>query len=156
SVGRMLQELGCFLIDDDKLGHRVVEPDGEAYPGIVAEFGRPILNPDETINRRALGAIVFADPAKLAKLNALVHPHVEAREDALARTQLPDAIIVTEAAILIETGIYKRYDRLIVVVCSPEQQIERAMERDGLSRDEVLDRMRRQMPLEDKVKYADF
>ena len=68
----------------------------------------------------------------------------------------PDGIAVTEAAILVETGSYKDYDRLIVAVCGPEQQIERAMERDGASREEVLNRLRRQMPLEDKVKYADF
>ena len=159
SVGRMLSELGCFVIQDDKIGHEVMEPGGPAYDDIVREFGREILNSDGAINRRQLGAIVFADPAKLAKLNSLVHPHVKAREKALASEYLarsPDGIAVTEAAILIETGTYKDYDHLIVAVCRPEQQIERAMHRDGLSRDEVLDRLRRQMPLEDKVKHADF
>ncbi len=158
-VGRSLAELGCFLIQADELGHRVIEPGGEAYDGVVALFGQEILNPDGTIDRRRLATLVFADPELLAKLNALVHPPVKAREQAMAAEfarEHPDGIAVTEAAILIETGSYKDYDRLIVAVCRPEQQIARSMERDGVSREEVLNRLRRQMPLEDKVKYADF
>src|SRR6202035_1051262 len=114
---------------------------------------------DGRVDRRRLAARVFANPEELAKLNALVHPPVKAREQALAAgfaRDHPDGIAVTEAAILVETGSYKDYDRLIVAFCRPEQQIERAMERDGVSREEVLNRLRRQMPLEDKVKHADF
>jgi len=88
-----------------------------------------------------------------------VHPPVKARERALAAgfaREHPDGIAVTEAAILVETGSYRNYARLIVAVCRPEQQVARAMERDGVSREEVLDRLRRQMPLEDKVKHAHF
>src|SRR4051812_38229724 len=107
TVGRMLADLGCLLIEDDKLGHQVMEPSGEGYEGILVEFGPEIVNEDGTINRRRLGALVFADPAKLTKLNALVHPLVHAREralvDAYAKSH-PDGIAVTEAAILVETG----------------------------------------------------
>jgi dephospho-CoA kinase len=159
TVGRFLEQLGCYVIRYDELGHQVIEPGGEAYDAVVAEFGRDILNPDGTINRRALAARVFADPDRLARLNQLVHPPARARAAALladfARRE-PHGIAVTEAAILIETGSYKDYDRLLVAVCRPEQQVERAMARDGLSRQEVLDRLSRQMPIEDKVKYADF
>jgi dephospho-CoA kinase len=161
-VGRTLAGLGCFLILADELGHQVIEPGGEAYDAVVALFGRDILNPDAPdarIDRRRLAALVFADPEKLAQLNALVHPPVKARERALVEgfaREHPDGIAVTEAAILVETGSYKNYARLIVAVCRPEQQVERAMERDGVSREEVLDRLRRQMPLEDKVKHAHF
>lgn len=159
TVGRFLEQLGCYLIRYDELGHQVIEPGGEAYEAVLAEFGRDILNPDGTINRRALAARVFAKPDQLERLNQLVHPPARARAAALladfARRQ-PHGIAVTEAAILIETGSYKNYDRLIVAVCRPEQQLERAMARDGLSRQEVLDRLSRQMPIEDKVKYADF
>ena len=159
TVGRMLADLGCLLIEDDKLGHQVMEPSGEAYQGILTEFGTEILNSDRTINRRRLGTLVFADPARLAKLNALVHPPVHARERALVEAYAkshPDGIAVTEAAILVETGSYIDYDRLIVAVCRPEQQMERSMARDQLSREEVVDRLSRQMPLEEKAKYADF
>jgi dephospho-CoA kinase len=158
-VGRGLQDLGCLLIQADELGHLVIEPGGEAYAGVVREFGGEILNPDGTIDRRRLAAQVFASPEQLQKLNALVHPPVYARErkleEAFAKAH-PDGIAVTEAAILIETGTYRNYARLIVAVCPEEQQIERAIARDQLTREEVLDRIRRQMPLEEKVKYADY
>jgi dephospho-CoA kinase len=158
-VGRALRDLGCFLIQADQLGHQVIEPGGEAYDGVLALFGKEILNTDGRIDRRRLATFVFADPEQLAKLNALVHPPVKLRERDLAdefAREHPDGIAVTEAAILVETGSYKDYDRLIVAVCRPEQQIERSMERDGVSREEVLNRLSRQMPLEEKVKYADF
>jgi dephospho-CoA kinase len=158
-VGRLLSELGCFLIRADELGHQVLEPGGEAYEGAVALFGVGILNPDKSINRRALAARVFADPEALEKLNALVHPAVRARAQALAQAYFernPDGICVVEAAILVETGSYKDYDRLIVATCRPEQQIERAMARDGLTREEVLARLQRQIPLQEKLKYADY
>jgi len=158
-VGRALADLGCLLIQADALGRQVLEQGGETYEAVIATFGRDILDPDSSINRRRLAAIVFSDPEQLAKLNALVHPRVKERERDLVAEfagEHPHGIAVTEAAILVETGSYKDYDRLIVAVCRPEQQIERSMERDGVSREEVLNRLRRQMPLEDKVKYADF
>jgi dephospho-CoA kinase len=158
-VGKALADLGCLLIQADELGHAVIEPGAEAYDGVVAEFGREILNPDGTIDRRRLGAEVFGQPERLERLNALVHPPVRARTlkliEAFAARE-PNGIAVSEAAILIETGSYRNYARLIVAVCREEQQIERAMGRDHLTREEVLDRMRRQMPLEEKVKYADY
>jgi dephospho-CoA kinase len=152
-------DLGCLLIQADELGRQVQEPGGEAYEGVVREFGRGILKEDGHIDRRRLAAEVFRDPERLHKLNALVHPWVHARrrklEEDFARAH-PDGIAVTEAAILVETGSYRDYDRLIVAFCRAEQQVERAMARDGLTREEVLDRMRQQMPLEEKVKYADY
>jgi dephospho-CoA kinase len=162
-VGDALAEMGCLVIKADDIGHRVLEPLGEAYLAVVDEFGRDILDANDAIDRRVLGARVFGQPELLGKLNALVHPPVRARIEKLiadfAASQ-PDGIAIIEAAILIETGSYRNYDRLIVAVCSEEQQIERAMARDkttgGLTRDEVIDRLRRQMPLAEKVKYADY
>ena len=158
-VGHALAGMGCLLIQADELGHQVQAPGAEAYEGAIREFGRGILDSDGTINRRRLSVEVFGHPERLEKLNALVHPPVRARitraiEEFAARE--PDGIAVTEAAILIETGSYRDYARLIVAVCGEEQQIERAMARDHLTREEVLDRLRRQMPLEEKVKYADY
>jgi dephospho-CoA kinase len=158
-VGRALSDLGCLLIQADVLGRQVLEQGGETYEAVVATFGNQILDPDSKINRRRLAKIVFSDPEQLAKLNALVHPRVKERERDLVAEfshEHPDGIAVTEAAILVETGSYKEYDRLIVAVCRPEQQIERSMDRDGVSREEVLNRLSRQMPLEEKVKHADF
>jgi dephospho-CoA kinase len=158
-VGRALAGLGCLLIQADELGRQAQEPGGEAYDGVVHEFGREILNDDGSINRRRLAAVAFHDPERLKKLNALVHPHVRERRRKLEEefaSAHPHGIAVTEAAILIETGSYREYDRLIVAVCPPGLQVERAMARDHLTREEVLDRMRQQMPLNEKVKFADY
>ncbi len=158
-VGQALAALGCHLIQADRLGHEVLQPGGEAYEGVVREFGPGILEPDGTVSRRRLGALVFGDPARLAALNGLVHPPVIRREIefiAAAATKDPHGIAVVEAAILIETGSYKRFDRIVLAVCKPEQQIERAMSRDGLSREEVATRLARQMPLDQKRKFANY
>jgi dephospho-CoA kinase len=158
-VGRLLADLGCYLIRADDVGHQVLAPGGEAYDAVVREFGAGILNPDGTIDRRRLAALVFHDPARLQKLNALAHPPVHARTRKLLEeyeADHPHGIAVVEAAILIETGSYRDYARLILAVCGKEQQIERAMARDGLTREEVLDRLSRQMPLDEKIQYADY
>src|ERR1019366_7754857 len=118
-VGRALADLGCLLIRADELGHQVLEPGGEAYYGVIREFGRGILNADGTIDRRKLAALVFHDGERLAKLNALVHPPVRARTRQLlneyAAAHSP-GLAVVEAAILVETGSYRDYAKLIVAV----------------------------------------
>jgi dephospho-CoA kinase len=158
-VGQALAGLGAHLLQADQLGHQVLLPGGEAYDAVVTEFGRDILAPDLTIDRRRLGALVFGQPGRLARLNALVHPPVIAREEkwlaGLAAAD-PAAIAVVEAAILVETGSYKRFHRIILTVCPEELQIERAMKRDQLTREEVVERLRRQMPLEQKKQFAHF
>ncbi len=158
TVGRWLAELGCHVIRYDEVGHQVLEPDGEAYASIVEAFGEGILNPDRSINRRALGEIVFADPAKLKRLESLAHPPTHRRVAALIEQYAaadPHGIVIIEAAILVETGTYRNFDRLIVVACRPEQQLERAIAR-GLTRQQAADRLARQLPLEEKVARADF
>ena len=158
-VGHSLVDLGCHLIEADAIGHEVLLPGGEAFAPVVSEFGTEILDADGVIDRRRLGALVFGEPERLAKLSSYVHPAVVRREEQiLAGIQASDprGIVVVEAAILVETGSYKRFDRVIVAVCSRETQIQRAMKRDGLTREEVLARLERQLPLEEKVKVADY
>ncbi len=158
-VGQALAELGCHLIEADELGHAVLLPGGEAYDGVVREFGPGILDQAGLIDRKKLGALVFANPELLEKLNAQVHPPVgqrQARIIAEIAGRDPQAIVVVAAAILVETGSYKRFDRLIVVTCTLEQQIERAMKRGPYSREEVLDRLSRQLPLAEKIRVADY
>jgi dephospho-CoA kinase len=158
-VGEALAGLGCHLVQADRLGHEVLLPGGEAYEGAVREFGAGILAADGKIDRRKLGQLVFGDPERLAKLNALVHPPVIRREGELiaeAEARDPRGVAVVEAAILIETGSCVRFDRIVLAVCTVEQQIERAMHRDGLSREEALVRLARQTPLEEKKKYAQY
>lgn len=158
-VGEELAALGCHLIRADDLGRAAILPDGEAFPAVVREFGPGILDPDGQIDRRRLAAEVFERPERLAVLNRLVHPAVFRREqealDEFAR-QDPNGIGVVEAAILIETGRYKAFDRIILVVCTEQQQVERALKRDGLPESEIRARLSQQMPLAEKRKFADF
>jgi dephospho-CoA kinase len=136
-----------------------MQPEGPAYAPIVEKFGSEILLPDGHIDRPRLGRIVFADSARLKELNAIVHPAVFAREDKLVEDAMihdPCGIVIIEAAILIETGRYRAFDRLILTVCSEELQIERAIKRDQLPRDEVLKRIQRQLPLSEKIGLADY
>ena len=158
-VGEALASYGCLLIQADELGHEVLEPEGEAYKPVLAEFGRGILADSGRIDRRRLAELVFGDPERLARLNSLVHPLVAKREAVLTAefaAREPDGIVVVEAAILIETGSYKRFDRLVLVVCTEEQQVERAMRREGAMESDVRARLSRQMPLGEKRKFADF
>jgi dephospho-CoA kinase len=158
-VGEALAEYGCLLIQADELGHAVLAPGGPAYNEVVEQFGAGILTQSGEIDRRALAALVFGDPGRLALLNSLVHPPVIRKEAQLVEeffAREPGGIAVVEAAILIETGSYRRFDRLILVFCNEEQQFERAMRREGARAEDVRARLERQMPLEQKRKFADF
>jgi dephospho-CoA kinase len=158
-VGEALASFGCLLIQADELGHEVLGSGGEAYEAVVKEFGSEILAGSGEINRRALAARVFDAPERLARLNALVHPPVLRREEELIARfaeREPEGIAVVEAAILIETGSYHRFHRLILVTCAEEQQVERAMRREGAVEADVRARISRQMPLDAKRKFADF
>jgi dephospho-CoA kinase len=159
TVARELSRLGCRVLRADELGHAVLLKGGEAYAPVVKAFGRKILSPDGQIDRQRLAGIVFRSETKLKLLNSLVHPAVISREEAWLREVEdvdPCALAVVEAAILIETGSFRRFDKLVLAVCDEEQQIERAMARDGATREEVLARIRRQMPLMDKRRFADY
>jgi dephospho-CoA kinase len=158
-VANALGDLGCYLIYADELGHQVLLPGAEAYDAVVNEFGDDILDDDGYIDRRKLAAMVFNDPERLRKLNSFIHPAVFARQErAIAEiaSRAPHAIVVVEAAILVETGSYRRFDRLIVAGCSQELQIERAMKRDSATREQVMARLERQLPLEEKLRLADY
>lgn len=158
-IAGVLESSGCHVIRADHLGHEVLQPGAEAYAPAVAEFGQGILNEDGSIDRRRLAALVFDHPDRLAVLNNIVHPAVFKRQDELIRAaeqQDPNGIIIVEAAIMYETGSHTRYQKMIVAVCSEEQQIQRAMKRDHTDRESVLARLRRQFPLAEKASRADF
>jgi dephospho-CoA kinase len=158
-VGRALADLGCHLISADRLGHEALEPAGEAFAPVLKEFGSGILDDRGWIDRRKLAAVVFDHSDRLKLLNSLVHPVVIRREEeSIARVAETDpaGIVVVEAAILIETGSWRRFDRLILAVCPLEEQIERAVKRDGITREQALKRIGRQMPLEEKRKFAHY
>ena len=155
----ILRELGARTIDADVVAREVVEPGTAGLKAVVDEFGAEILKPDGALNRPALGSIVFADEAKRQKLNSILHPFIIARQDEVMReweNETPDAIAVVDAALMIESGGYKRFDKLIVVHCHPEVQLERLIKRDNISREEAERRINAQMPQEEKKRYADY
>ena len=159
TVARMFQELGAKTIDADRIGHDVLGSSNPAYQKIVRQLGRDILDGDGEIDRQRLGHVVFSDPAKLAQLNAIVHPRIIARvEDLAAQYQAddPGAVVLVDAALIFEAGIGGRFIKVIVAWCRPEQQIERLMTKGGMSRDEAERRIAAQMPAEEKRRRADY
>jgi dephospho-CoA kinase len=158
-VAKTLQDLGCHVVRADELGHRVLLPGGAAYQPVVDRFGPEILGADKHIDRKKLAAVVFGSAELLAELSSIVHPAVFALEDEFlseAEQRDPHGVGVVEAAILIETGSHRRFDKLIVVACKPEQQIQRAVERDGCTVEQARARLGRQLPVEEKLRYADY
>jgi dephospho-CoA kinase len=156
AVAGMLREMGFHVIDADALGHEVIEPGRRAFEEIKREFGEGLIGADGRIDRGKLGAVVFADRAKLERLNAIVHPRVEEemvrKFSEWEKSGVKDAAFV-EAALLVEAGYQKNLDGLVVVWCRPEQQLERLLAR-GLSEGEARRRIAAQMPAEEKLKYA--
>jgi len=159
TVARMFQDCGAMLIDADLLARLVVEPDKPAWREIVRVFGKQILRPDRTLDRTALASIVFRNRTRLRQLGAIIHPRV-AREQARLTREIAKkhshAVILYDAPVLIEAGAHQRMDRVIVVTADRETQIARLRHRNHLTRAEALRRIRTQMPLDRKVKLADF
>jgi dephospho-CoA kinase len=158
-VAAVFAELGCHVLDADQTAREVVLPGSPGLASVAKSFGAEILNPDGSLNRQQLAALVFADEAKRQQLNHILHPFIIARQDEILREwekEDPDGIGIVDAALMIESGGYRRFDRLIVVHCRPEVQLERLMLRNGLSRDEAQQRVDSQMPQEEKQKFADY
>jgi dephospho-CoA kinase len=157
-VRRRLGERGIPTLDADAVVHRLLGPGSEVSREIGECFGEGVVAEDGSIDRKALGAIVFADPEKREKLNAIVHPRVwsEIRRFFQEAERGGAKLAVVDAALMVETGSYKTYDRIIVVHCRPEQQVERLMARDRLSRAEAEKRIAAQMPIGEKRRYGDF
>ena len=150
-IAAELGRLGCYVVEADELGHDVLKPGGEAYEATLREFG--------TVDRALLAQKVFGDPGKLVKLNSIVHPAVHARAQRIfeeIRAREPGAIAIYVAAILVETGAWRNFDKLIVADCSRSTQLERAIGRDASAEADVLARLERQLPSEKKLEHADF
>lgn len=158
-VTSVFEELGAHVIDADQTAREVVMPGTAGLKAITQTFGEEILNPDGTLNRKQLAAVVFGDEAKRQRLNHILHPFIIARQDEILNeweARDPQGIGIVDAALMIESGGYKRFDKLIVVHCRPEVQLERLMLRDKLSRDEAQRRIDSQMPQAEKQKFADY
>ena len=159
TVDAVLRELGAVIIDADVLAREVVEPGEPALAEIAAEFGPTALDPDGRLDRKALGAIVFADPERRRKLEAMTHPRIrerfQQRIDELTAENFR-GLVFFDAPVMIESGTYRNMDRMVVVVTDEATQIARLMARDSIDRAEALRKVCSQMPLAEKAKLADY
>jgi dephospho-CoA kinase len=158
TVAKMFKQCGAVVIDADELARDVVKPGKPAWHAIVNTFGKTVLAPDRTINRQALGAIVFGNRVKLRRLERIIHPRVARQQAKLTRQAArndPKAVVIYDVPLLFEVGIDKRVDKIIVVTADLETQIARLKKRNGLSRAEALRRIRSQMPLAKKIQRTD-
>ena len=158
-VSKKLLDLGAYVIDADKISRVVMQPETGCWKKIVSAFGKGILSNDSSIDRKKLASIVYEYPAKRKTLNNIVHPAINKKIDQelekIAADSL-DALVIIEAALLVETGAYKEYDKLIVVHSPVELQIERMIQRDGMTREEALKRIDAQWPINKKIAVADY
>lgn len=158
-VVEIFRELGAFVVDADLTAREVVAPETKGWRLIVERFGSNILLPNNEIDRAQLGAVVFADADQRQLLNSIVHPLVAAAQDEWMHQRAmekPDGIAIVDAALMIESGGYRRFDKIIVVWCDAETQIERLMKRNNLERAEAIQRIEAQMPQTEKKRFADF
>lgn len=153
------RELGAAVLDADRVAREVVRPGTAGLAQVVEAFDESILQPDGGLDRAKLASIVFADEEKRLLLNSIIHPLVfEVQNEWLLEqeAQIPHGVAIVDAALMIESGGYRRFDKLIVVWCEPELQLQRLMARDSLSRADAQRRITSQMPQEEKKSYADF
>lgn len=158
-IARVLEELGCYIHHADLIARELMEPGRPAWRSVVAHFGQKILNPDKTINRSELGEIVFSDNKERQFLNSIIHPLVfEKKREIIHKLRKERAykIFVSEAALTIEAGFADFFDRVIIAFCRKDIQISRLMERDQISQNDALKKIRSQMDPEKKAEYADY
>jgi dephospho-CoA kinase len=158
TVANMFKKCGAPVIDADLLARQVVQPGKPAWRAIVKLFGKTILNPDRSLDRQALGGIVFSNPKKRQQLERIIHPRVAREQRRLVRLIAKNksrAVVIYEVPLLFEAGVDKRVDQIIVVTANRETQIDRLKNRNGLSRAEALRRINSQMALAKKIQRAD-
>jgi len=159
TVSNILREMGAYVIDADEISREIIKKGSEAWKEIIDYYGNDILLPDGEIDRKKLGNIVFADKEKLDKLNAITHPRIIQRIKEIIDAEKEkgkERAVILDAAILIEMGLQNMVDEVWVVSIDKDKQIKRLIERDKLSYEDAMNRIRMQMPLSEKVKYADY
>lgn len=155
AVAEIMSRQGALVLDCDKIAHDNMAPSGVAYDEIVANFGRDILNEDNTINRKALGSVVFNNSEKLALLNEITHKHINSFIDKAISINQDKSAVVIDAPLLIEAGLISRCDSVWAVYAPIEVRLERVMKRDGIDRESALLRFKNQLSFQEIKKYAD-
>ncbi|MFI9360704.1 dephospho-CoA kinase [Kitasatospora sp. NPDC053057] len=155
-VSRLFAAHGAVIVDSDLIAREVVAPGTDGLAAVVAEFGPQVLREDGTLDRPALGAIVFADPEKLRALNAIVHPLVRARSAELEAAAAPDAVVVHDVPLLTENGLAPLFDLVVVVDADDEVRVERLVRLRGMAVEEARARMAAQASRADRLAIADL
>jgi len=161
TVTAMFAEMGAFIIDYDAVAHEVIEPGKPAWQEIIDSFGKDLLNEDQTIDRKKLAPIVFNNLEKLRKLDSIVHPAIAEAVQRLIDEKKridPDGLIIEDIPLLLEAGpeiAHAVVDKIIVIFSSPEVQFKRLIAR-GMSEEDAKSRIKNQIPVQEKTKYADF
>ena len=158
-VSNMLRDLGASIIDADEISREIMIPHTKSWEEVITLYGNDLLLEDLTIDRKKLAISVFKDSEQIKKLNRIVHPYIMQRIEEMIeeiRDKNPQALVIVDAALLVETGVYKHYDKLIVVYVSKKTQLKRLMIRDAMSREEAKSRIDLQSPLTEKLKVADY
>ena len=161
TVASMFKDLGAKIVDADKLGHSVILPNKPAWKKIIKIFGKDILQNDLTIDRKKLGKIVFTNQTLLKKLNEITHPEITKMikkeiDSAKNNTHNQEKVLIIDAALIYEAKMDRFMDKIIVVYIDKDEQIKRLIKRNNLSKDEALQRVRSQIPIEEKAKMADY
>lgn len=158
TIARMFENLGARIIDADQLAREVVQPGKPAWKDIKRHFGARVLHPDRTLNRAVLANVVFADPVQLRVLQNFIFPRVARQQRRLVKeivARFPSAVVIYDAAMLIEANAHTRMDHVILVKAGHATQIKRACRRSRMTRLEALRRIKQQMPIHEKLRYAD-
>lgn len=158
-VAKVLSQKGCFVQNADLIAHQLLSPGGQVWSQLVNHFGKSILKEDSSVDRQKLAEIIFSNNDERTYLNHLTHPKIleKVRQtiDQLKKNGSHD-IYVTEAALVIESGYYEFYDRIILTHCSPDIQLERLRQRDGITKEQALKKIRSQMPDEKKFPLVHY
>jgi dephospho-CoA kinase len=155
TVAKMFGRLGAYAIDADKVYHSLIKPRGNCYKKIVGHFGKDILGKSGRVDRKKLSRVVFKDKSKLKLLNNITHSEIIKEIKRIIKSK-KEKVVIVDAPLLIESGLYKEVDKIILVANEKEEQVKRAREARGLSAEETLKRIRMQMPFNKKLAFADF
>jgi dephospho-CoA kinase len=159
TVGKLFQSLGAYVLDADEICRSLVEPGKPAWRETTDLLGKGVLRDDQTLDRRKIADIVFNDPEKKKALEAILHPRVMEEEQAIYKDIAkddPGALVIIDAALLIESENYRKVDKVVVIACDKETQLHRIMAKNTFSREDAQRRLQQQMPLEEKIKFADY
>jgi dephospho-CoA kinase len=159
TVGKLFQSLGAYVLDADEISRKLVEFGKPAWQEVVDLLGNSVVKADQTLDRRKIADIIFTDSGKKMALEAILHPRVIEEEQAIYKDIVkddPGALVIIDAALLIESENYRKVDKVIVIACDEETQLQRIMAKNAFSQEDAERRLQQQMPLTEKIKFADY